>query len=206
LASQGLWKRDGGGPSRRVVCPDDVQFQDYGGSKLVLNDMACPILAQGALIGHRFDAASASWSCAGYALANLSSDWPGLTYTLTTAPGDAGRLFAFVGNDCGVFSVDLTPLSGSPPGSMQVLPVPSDVRTPDGTSLRHTGGIAASGDRLFLFFNNGPTGETDAPPEVCVFRWNRETGEILTPPEVDYRPKSSDSPLQIADYARTWRV
>jgi hypothetical protein len=206
LDSQAFWSAVGWDPSSQLVYTNDVQFQDYAGSKLVLNDMACPVHAQGALIVHRWDPARATWSCAGYALADLSPNAPGLTYTMTTSAGDSGKLFAFVGNDSGVFSVDLTPLSGSPPGSMQVLPVPSDVLSPNGTSLRHTGGIAASGDRLFVFFNNGPPGGSDAPPEICVFRWNRGTGEILTPPEVVYRPKSADSPLHIPSYARTWRV
>ena len=44
------------------------------------------------------------------------------------------------------------------------------------------------------------------PPAICVYRWDRTSGEIQTPPEALYRPESSKSRLYIPDYGRTWRL
>jgi len=189
-------------PLGETAYTNDVEFLDYAGSKLVLVDMADVQRHQGALVVNRWEPSGGSWACAAYGLAQLSPTASDLTNIIGTADGENGSEFAFVADDCGIFSVDLTPLSGPPASSIQALRVPSNLVNQDGGTLRSARGIATSGDRLFVFYNNGQS----VPPAICVYRWNRTTGEIETPPEVVYHPDSSKSPLFIPHFGRTWRV
>jgi hypothetical protein len=193
-------------PVRDVVYTNDVQYLDGIGTKLVLVDMANLPQHRAALIANRWEPIPGNWTCAGYALVDLLHDGDQFTNAICTGDGPDGREFAFVADDSGVFSVDLTPLS-SPVSSIHVLKVASNLVGQTNPSLSHARGIATSGDRLFVFYDNGLGSHgPPVPPAICVYRWDRTSGEIQTPPEALYWPSSSKGPLYIPHYGRTWRV
>jgi hypothetical protein len=195
-------------PVSEKVYSNEVAFLDYAGSKFVLLDMADLPRRQGALIVYRWDPAAAVWNCAAYGLAQLPPDWAGLTAVIHAAAGHGGTEFGFVGHGFGLFSVDLTPLSGAPTQGIQALRVPSNLHSSNGITQRGTNGLATSADRLFVLYNNGPTHSQSGPvpPELCVYRFDMDTGEIVTPYEVLYRPDSSSSPLHIPEFGASYRL